>query len=69
MKDVKRRLIKLEQRVLDPNGLVPGSDAWRTHWYREITEYANEDPQARRPRPLFPLDAFRDFMRNAPDTD
>jgi hypothetical protein len=65
MKHLERRLRKLEERGIDPSGLVPGSQKWLEYWDRQIYVYM-KDPEPRE-RVRFPLEAFRAVMHYTSD--
>jgi hypothetical protein len=66
---LKRRLQKLEGPV-DASGFVPHSQKWHEYWHEKIRAYTSDDYQGPRPpHPLFPLEAFQEYIRNAPDED
>ncbi len=58
----ERRLRKLEATLKDNSGLVPHTEKWLRHWDREIYEFMI-DPEDRRPKVLFPLQAVRAVMQ------
>jgi len=66
MTSLERRLRKLEICLTDASGLVPHSDAWLKYWQREISNYM-EDPELRRPKVLFPIEAVRAVMECCTD--
>ena len=46
----------------------PHTQKWREYWHEKICAYASDNYQGPRPpRPLFPLEAVREFIRNAPE--
>jgi hypothetical protein len=58
VKELQRRLRKLEQRVEDPSGFPSHTQKWREHWHDRIRAYMSDDYDGPRPpRPLFPLEA------------
>ena len=66
MTSLERRLRKLEICLTDGSGLVPHSDAWLKYWDREISNYM-QDPELRRPKVLFPIEAVRAVMERCTD--
>ena len=66
MTSLERRLRKLEICLTDGSGLVPHSEAWLKYWQREISNYM-EDPELRRPKVLFPIEAVRAVMECCTD--
>jgi len=70
VKALERRLRRLESHLYDPSGFMPHTNQWRDFWFERIRAYASDDYDGpRRPHALFPLEAFRQFMRDAPEDD
>ena len=61
MTNLERRLRKVEICLTDVSGLAPGSRRWLEYWDREVYRYM-KDPEHRRPKVLFPLQAVRAVM-------
>ncbi|HTS28680.1 MAG TPA: hypothetical protein VMH81_22570 [Bryobacteraceae bacterium] len=66
MTNLERRLRKLEVTMTDGSGLAPGSRRWLEYWDREISNYM-QDPELRRPKVLFPIEAVRAVMECCTD--
>jgi hypothetical protein len=62
MTNLERRLRRLEFCLTDVSGLTPHTEAWLKHWDREIFNYM-QDPEHRRPKVLFSVQAVRAVMR------
>jgi hypothetical protein len=65
MRNLQRRLRKLEAHLTDSSGLVPHSPAWTDHWTEELKKVLAED--YRGPKARIPLDVVRAHLRDDPD--
>jgi len=66
MTSLERRLRKLEVTMTDGSGLAPGSQKWLEYWDRQIYDYM-VDPEQRRRKVLFSVEAVRAVMQWADD--
>lgn len=61
MRNLERRLRKLERFLTDSSGLIPHSPAWMEYWMKEL-EDAIERRESGQKKPI-PLEAIRAWMR------
>jgi hypothetical protein len=62
MRNLERRLKKIEAHMTDVSGLVPHSQPWLEYWDRQIFNFM-QDSEHRRPAVLFPLQAVRAVLQ------
>ena len=60
MRNLSRRLRRLQATFTDATGLVPESPAWFEHWREQIRRVLAESDYC--PRPRTPLDVFRSYL-------
>jgi hypothetical protein len=65
MKNLQRRLRKLEAHFTDSSGLVPHSPAWMDHWTQELKKVIAEDYHG--PKAPIPLEVVRAYLQDYPD--
>jgi hypothetical protein len=65
MRDLPRRLRKLEAHFTDSSGLVPHLPAWMDHWTQQLKNVLAEDYCG--PKAPVPLEVVRASMRDEPD--
>jgi hypothetical protein len=66
MRNLQRRLKKLEAALTDQTGLVPHSAAWMKYWTEELEKFvASGDPG---PKMRIPLEGARAYLQAARDT-
>ncbi len=66
MRNLRRRLDKLQATFTDASGFAPHSPAWLKYWMEEVGKtIADRD---RRPRRI-PLETIRAWMQAQPNTD
>jgi hypothetical protein len=67
MKNLQRRLLKLEHSLTDTSGPIPDSPAWVKYWM-DAMEIMMETTDPRYSRPI-PLKVVRAWMQAQPDSD
>jgi hypothetical protein len=65
MRNLQRRLRKLEAHFTDSSGLAPNSPAWMTYWTQVLEKVLAEG--YRGPKAPVPLEVVRAYLRGEPD--
>jgi hypothetical protein len=65
VRNLQRRLRKLETHFTNSSGLVPLSPVWIDHWTQELKKVITEN--YRGPKAPIPLEVLRATIRGEPD--
>lgn len=60
MRNLERRIRKLEARGNDPSGLVPNSSRWIEYWDRQVERYVRGESEV-----ILTLEGVRSWMQRA----
>lgn len=67
MRNLQRRLRKLERAVTDSSGLIPHSPAWMEYWTKQLEEVLEKRDYG--PKKSIPFEVIRAWMRAQPDSE
>jgi hypothetical protein len=69
MRNLQRRLRKLERALTDSSGLIPHSPAWMEYWTKQLEERLEGKGRSSFSKEPFPIEVIRAWMWAQPGTE